>query len=478
MVVCHRAHPVETSRGMSPSGDAYSPGWFRIVLRRGATATLLVGLADELPVSAPPCTRAASASAAVSAADANDDALLGALARAAQAYLVQRGTGTTVIAGYPWFLDWGRDTLIAARGLISLGQHETVLALLTTFGRFESNGTLPNMIHGEDASNRDTSDASLWYGVVCEELAEVIGERAVYGRDVGGRTVRDVLAAIALGYWRGTPNGIHADQRSCLIWSPSHFTWMDTNHPAGTPREGYPVSIQALWIRLLRQLDLLGVAGPGPSWGVIAERATQALDRLFWLPDAGWLADVLIAPRGVGAIDAVADHALRSNAVLPVALGMVTGAKARAVVEATRRHLIVPGALRSLAPLPAHPPAPIRSADGRLLNDPDHPYWGRYEGDEDTRRKPAYHNGTAWVWTFPTFCEALASAWNWSPTAIATARAYLGSIDGLLHQGCLGQLPEICDGDAPHTQRGCDAQAWSVTESARVWKLLSRRPTA
>jgi glycogen debranching enzyme len=107
------------------------------------------------------------------------------------------------------------------------------------------------------------------------------------------------------------------------------------------------------------------------------------------------------------------------------------------------------------------------------LNNPVEPYWPHYEGDEDTRRKPAYHNGTAWTWTLPVFCEALARAWNFSPEAVAAARAYLGSMEQLMNEGCLGQIPEILDGDAPHTQRGCDAQAWSATEALRVWKLLN-----
>ena len=109
-----------------------------------------------------------------------------------------------------------------------------------------------------------------------------------------------------------------------------------------------------------------------------------------------------------------------------------------------------------------------------MLNDPANPYWGRYEGDEDTRRKPAYHNGTAWTWTFPSFCEALVRAHDHAPAAVAAARAYLGSAIALLATGCLGHLPEIVDGDAPHTQRGCDAQAWGVTEALRVWQLLTQ----
>ena len=117
-------------------------------------------------------------------------------------------------------------------------------------------------------------------------------------------------------------------------------------------------------------------------------------------------------------------------------------------------------------------PLPIER-DGQRLNNPVEPYWPRYEGDEDTRRKPAYHNGTAWTWTFPTFCEALVRAWDFAPPAIAAAKSYLGSAVQLLDDGCLGQLPEVLDGDAPHRQRGCDAQAWGATEALRVWKWLN-----
>ena len=166
------------------------------------------------------------------------------------------------------------------------------------------------------------------------------------------------------------------------------------------------------------------------------------------------------------------DTALRSNCLLAVSLGLVTGARAQRCVDAALRYLVVPGALRSLAPLPVSPPLPIHGSGGQLLNNPTEPYQGRYEGDEDTRRKVAYHNGTAWTWTFPVFCEALARAWDFSPQAILAAKAYLGSMERLMNEGCLGQIPEILDGDGPHQSRGCDAQAWGVTEALRVWKLL------
>jgi len=182
----------------------------------------------------------------------------------------------------------------------------------------------------------------------------------------------------------------------------------------------------------------------------------------------------LIAKNGQTAAEAKVDDALRGNYLFAVSLGLVTGERAKRCVEAAQKYLVVPGALRSLAPLPVSVPLPICGNNGQLLNNPAEPYWGHYEGDEDTRRKPAYHNGTAWTWTFPVFCEALARAWDFSPAAVAAARAYLGSLDQLMNNGCLGQIPEILDGDAPHTQRGCDAQAWGVTEALRVWKLLRK----
>jgi len=387
---------------------------------------------------------------------------------AVRAFVVKRGTGKTVIAGYPWFLDWGRDTFICARGLIAAGMKEDVKQLLLTFGRFEKDGTLPNTIFGEDASNRDTSDAPLWFGLVCEELGADLDAL----NPVPGRTIRNVLESIALNYIKGTPNGIRMDAETGLVWSPSHFTWMDTNYPASTPREGYPVEIQALWIRLLRLLATLSKSQERDNWQKLADLAQSSLERLFWREDKGYYADVLLGGRGQSAQTAVVDDALRSNCLFAISLGLSAGERARRCAEAVLRYLVVPGALRSLAPLPVSVPLPIYSNDGQLLNDPKAPYWGRYEGDEDTRRKPAYHNGTAWTWTFPVFCEALARAWDFAPEAVAAARSYLGSVHSLMTEGCLGQIPEILDGDAPHTQRGCDSQAWGATEALRVWKLL------
>jgi predicted glycogen debranching enzyme len=472
-------HPVEQTRGQVGAGDGFSPGWFEIALSREVPAYLVVD-AEMHPPSHDEmrhfeASREAANLAAQAEAGLNDD-FGRQLALATRAYVVRRDDGKSVIAGYPWFLDWGRDSLICARGLISAGMIDEVRQLLVTFGRFEKDGTLPNTIHGEDASNRDTSDAPLWYGVVAEELAALAGADIYRTKvDPNGRTITDVLRGIAVGYINTTPNRIHLDGASGLVWSPSHLTWMDTNFPAGTPREGYPIEIQALWIRLLEQLERIGAEPHQEAWRTRAERARASLLKYFWLEEKGWFADVLLSAYRDSAERAVPDDALRSNCVIPITFDLVPKAQARRCLQNVLRHLVVPGALRSLAPLPVKNPLPIHGSDWRLLNDPQNPYWPRYEGEEDTRRKPAYHNGTAWTWTFPGFCEAIARAWDFSGQAVDAARAYLGSMETELQQGCIGQIPELLDGDAPHAQRGCDAQAWGVTEALRVWKLLNAR---
>ena len=255
------------------------------------------------------------------------------------------------------------------------------------------------------------------------------------------------------------------DPESGLIFSPAHFTWMDTNYPAATPREGYPVEIQALWIAALqltaRKIDA--------AWEALAECAAFSLARLFALPE-GWLADCLRAAPGVPAALAVQEDALRPNQLLAVTLGVPMKRSLRTAAVRACERLLTPGAIRSLADLPVRTAMPV-ARDGVSLNDPHRPYHGQYLGDEDTRRKPAYHNGTAWTWQFPLYAEALQELYGDKASRAAALSLLATSVD-LLNSGCLGHMPEICDGAAPHAARGCVAQAWGVSELLRVWKKI------
>ncbi len=456
------AHPLEGERGQRDHGDAWSPGWFEVPLAAGATKTLTI------------CTELDDPPSSLRE-PAFPLSFEGRLRGSLRAFLATRGDGRTIIAGFPWFLDWGRDTAVAVRGLVASGMISEARAVLLTLGAEERQGSLPNRLG--QGGDRVTSDAPLWFALACEETAEAFGPKFYETVLPDGRTLRDVLLSLGHHHLSGTEAGVRMDPESALIFSPGRHTWMDTGYPDCTPREGYPIELQVLWIRLLRQLARLDSSEEQNHWGLLAARAQGSLD-CFWIEDAGWLADVLEAPPGAPAANAARDTRLRPNQLLAITLGCVSGLKARRMVAAATRHLLVPGALRSLAPLPADPPRPLRAADGRLLNDPVHPYWGRYQGDEDTQRKPAYHNGTAWVWWLPIYCEALALAWELDPLAIAAARAQLGGLGRLLGEGCLGHLPELLDGDAPHRSRGCDAQAWSTSEALRIWVRLEQPPVA
>ena len=189
----------------------------------------------------------------------------------------------------------------------------------------------------------------------------------------------------------------------------------------------------------------------------------------YYLSDEGYLADCLHAEPGQPAATAEADDALRPNQLLAVTLQAVVDPTVQRSIVTACEQLVVPGAIRSLADRPVKRPLPIYH-NGQLLNDPNHPYQGHYQGDEDTQRKPAYHNGTAWTWVFPLFCEAYGAVWGKAGRKIA--QAYLSSSADLAADGCVGHIPEIVDGNAPHQSRGCDAQAWGVSEWLRVWRLL------
>ncbi len=450
-------HPDDADRGLDGQSDLYSPGWFSADLNENDDAVLT---ASDLAVPVAKKTPAAELPQIVHSVP-----LEKALQQMLRNFIVRRDEHKTVIAGYPWFLDWGRDTLIAARGILADGQIDVVYDLLSEFGRFESQGMLPNIIHGTTVGNYDTVDAPLWYCRVVRELAEKKTVKSVLAHKCGNRTVKAIVASILQHYQSGTPNGIHVDAATGLVFAPPHFTWMDTNYPAGTPRQGYPVEIQALWLSALE----FAAKHIDPGFKKLHKLAGDSFARLYPLPGGG-LSDCLFAEPGASANHALKDDSIRPNQLFAVTFGLLDSKPelAQSVVQACAC-LLHPGSIRSLADKPVQVPLAVYR-DGVLLNDPHNPYQGYYRGDEDTRRKPAYHNGTGWTWVFPSYAEALARVHGFS--ARTEARALLSSVIALTNQDCVCQIPENTDGDAPHAPRGCGAQAWGVSEFLRVWKLL------
>ena len=417
------SHAEEAARGQDGSGDLYSPGWISADLKVGdeVVMTGVLGEQDE------PLRWCAEQLPSVPTEPVPD-----VLRQSLDLFIVKRDDLKTVIAGYPWFLDWGRDTFIFMRGMIAAGKITDSVRILKAFAQFEENGTLPNIIYGDKAGNRDTTDAQLWF-IRCVEEVELAsgGSRQI-------PALKATCESIVDNYIKGTPNGIRVDDESGLVWSPSHFTWMDTNYPACTPRAGYPVEIQALWISALRFLGR----------EELADRALESVKRLFKRRDAPGYYDCLSAPRGECAAQAVPEDAIRPNELFLITLGILDD---KSILTSTEE-LLVPGGMRSLNA-------------GHSL------YRGRYAGDEDTCRKPAYHNGTVWGWVFPLYAEALALS---GACTKETALALLASSVENLNAGCLCHISENADGDAPHAQKGCTAQAWSDSELLRVWLKLSQ----
>jgi len=441
--------PFERRYGLEDKTDLYSPGYFEFTMCGGESATLTASL-DRAP------DKKAFPEFSPAVLRRPEDFIDASLRH----YVVKRDGKRTVIAGYPWFLDWGRDTLIALRGLVKCGFRRECVEIIRQFAGFEERGTIPNMINGSDTGNRDTSDAPLYLAVAARDCAEAAGDRSLLDISCGGRTLRQVLESIVDNYLAGTPNGIAADPESLLVYSPAHFSWMDTAHPAGTPRAGYPIEIQSLWFAALKFL------GRDRE----AERVRQSIAKFFFPEDLGFCSDCLHADSRTPAAKAVPDDHLRPNQLFAVTLGAVTTHRLRDSIIDACGELLVPGAIRTLADRKVHFELPIE-LNGKLLNDPSHPYRGRYEGPEDTSRKVAYHNGTGWCWPFPAYCEALYLAGG--EAVRLRALSLLESMSAQFNSGVPFQPSEVVDGDAPHVPGGCPAQAWSLSEFFRVYKLLS-----
>jgi len=375
------------------------------------------------------------------------------LVLAADQFVVRRPladdpAGLSVIAGYHWFGDWGRDTMIALPGLtLTAGRPEAARRILTTFARFVDGGMLPNVF--PDAGERpehNTADAALWYVEAVRAYHEATGDAAAV------RELFPALEQIVRGYAAGTRYRIRVDPADGLVTAGEpgvQLTWMDARvgDRVVTPRIGKPVEINALWYNALVAMAGLGRAlgRPSTEWETMATRAAAGFAR-FWNGAAGYCYDVIDGPEGHEA-------ALRPNQILAVSLpaSALPPERQRQVVDACARHLLIGCGLRSLAP-----------------GEPGYqPHYAGGPGERDG----AYHQGTAWAWLLGPF----ALAYERVHRDRATARALLEPMAQHLSEYGVGSIAEVFDAEPPFAPGGCIAQAWSVAETLRAWCLLVPR---
>ncbi len=384
---------------------------------------------------------------------------LGRERQAAQSYLVARGKGETVIAGYPWFTDWGRDTFIALRGLcISIGQWDRAKQILLTWARLLSAGMLPNRFPDGSGQPEYTSvDSAFWFAVAVQELCAALPPKEE-GFDGNERDqLLGTVDAIVRGTREGTRHGIAIAEDGLLTAGEAGLalTWMDArvNGVPVTQRAGKPVEMQALWLNTLHW-----VSERHPDLHVLFDRGMKSFAQRFWYPSGGYLHDVVDVDGKPG----TEDPSLRPNQIFAVGglpLALLTGERARSVVDTVERELWTPVGLRTLAP-----------GDVR--------YQGHYDGGPEQRDR-AYHQGTAWPWLLTAFVDAWLRVRGNGREALAEAsKRFLAPLRAELAAAGLGHLPEIVDGDAPHAARGCPFQAWSVGEYLRLEARLKESPEA
>ncbi|MEP7384728.1 MAG: amylo-alpha-1,6-glucosidase, partial [Gemmatimonadota bacterium] len=439
----------ERARGLDFVEDLATPGTFRFALCAGravlAFASDTAGMSPLLDASAPRLWDELSNGERTRRA-----AFATPLHRAADAFIVRRGeaNGRTIVAGYPWFTDWGRDTFIALRGLCIVGDRlHDARAILLEWAQHVDAGMLPNFFpEGGAAAEYNSVDASLWYVIAVHDYLAAVA-RSGGASDGDEAVLRQAVIDIVSGYARGTRFGIGADVDGLLSAGVPgvQLTWMDAKVGdwVVTPRIGKPVEIQALWSNALRV-----AARWEPNWRTVADRARAAFIARFWSEERGVLADVVDVDHQPGVIDV----SLRPNQLFAVGglpWPLVDGEMARRVVERCEAALWTPAGLRSLA-----------AGDTR--------YVGHYGGDI-RQRDGSYHQGTVWPWLAGPFIDAWVRAHGGTDDAKREARRrFLDPLLAHYTSSAPGQLGEIADGDAPHVPNGCPFQAWSVGEALRL----------
>jgi predicted glycogen debranching enzyme len=450
----------ELARGYDHREDQQSPGYWSISLAAGGEVCLYAST-EDLPVPPPGVWFDAEAARQASLLQQSHvdhaDAVATRLVLACDAFIVLPGSrrgeaGTrgdddpdfrSVIAGYHWFNDWGRDTMISLEGLALLtGRHAEARAILRTFARYIRHGLLPNLFaEGGREALYHTVDATLWFFHALARHARHSGDHSLVDE------LFPVLQDVIDHHVRGTRHGIGMDTADGLLQAAQagyQLTWMDAKMGdwVVTPRRGKPVEIQALWFNALRLMACWAArnGASGRDYAALADRAGRSFGQRFWCAAQGHLFDVVDGPEGD-------DASLRPNQVFALSLDhpVLAAERRPAVLDVVARELLTPLGLRTLGP-----------------GDPA--YQPRYAGDLRSR-DGAYHQGTVWPWLLGHWVDAWLRVHGPGPAA----RAWLQRLPAHLTETGVGHVGEVFDAEPPHHPGGCIAQAWSAAELLRAW---------
>lgn len=435
----------ESARGLDDRDDHLAVARFAFTLQPGESVTLAAGVGASFDLIGP------ASPFDTAQGDAGDPWWMAQLERAAEQFIVARPTasdpdGRTVIAGYHWFGDWGRDTMIALPGLtLATGRPEIARKILTAFAPFVDRGMLPNFFpEAGETPEYNSADAALWYVEAAAAYVDATADRTTL------RELWPSLCDVITSYRNGTRYGIRTDTDGIVVASAPgvQLTWMDAKIGDWivTPRMGKPVEIAALWYNALERMTALAalLGEPADEYAALAKRARQGFER-FWNDAAEYCYDVIDGPDGD-------DASLRPNQIFAVSLphSPLSFVQQRAVVDVCAARLLTTNGLRTLAP-----------SDPRFV--------ARYGGSPHDR-DAAYHQGTVWPWLLGPFAMAHARVYR----DTAAARSFLAPLAEQLRDHGLGSISELADATAPFRPNGAIAQAWSVAELLRAWKEVAR----
>lgn len=447
------SYPTDAEDGRPDAGLAGS--CCTVSCEAGSGGTVTLDVVFSLTENAPACVSdlldaESRRLAALESCGGYRDPLARQLARSADAFISRRDStgGKTILAGYPLFSDWGRDTMISLPGCcLATGRFRDAASILRTFLAYEQDGLVPNLFpEGETQPMYNTVDAALL-------LIDCVWQYTLRTQDFGlAREAWPVMERIIHAYRRGTHHYIGMDTDGLIHAGDGldQVTWMDVrvNDILPTPRHGKPVEINAYWYNALRVMDALGeqLGQDRKDYAQLAELVCKSFVEKFYLPHRGYLKDVLSGTD--------ADDQVRCNQIWAVSMSftMLSPEQERSVVDTVSRLLHTPCGLRTLSP-----------------EDPE--YHGQYGGDQ-VSRDMAYHQGTVWVFPMGAYYLAWLKVHGNTPEAAAAVRAELDVLEPMLREGCAGQLPEIYSGDFPCESKGCFAQAWSVGEMLRVFEAI------
>lgn len=440
-------YEVERERGLDFTEDLFNPLSLTFSLQRSAAATLIAST-EPFDIEQADALRDDELlrRSGISAGTPIQETFAVELTNAADQFLALRGDGWTVLAGYPWFSDWGRDTMIALPGLtLYSGRADVARSVLKNFSRFIDRGMLPNRFPDEgEAPDFNTVDATLWYFEAVRRYAEATADIEFV------RELYPLLADIIDWHIRGTRYGIKVLENGLLTAGEPgvQLTWMDAKVGdwVVTPRTGQAVEIQALWFNALRTMEdwaqQLGHVDDAHAYRKISSVLHWTFNHLFWNEAADCLYDVVNGDRS--------DPSIRPNQIFAVSMHhpLVTGDHAKGVVAVVERELLTPYGLRTLSP-----------------HDPN--YRRRYEGDMRSRDS-AYHQGTVWPWLLGPFFCAYVRVNGRDERVLQRLLNWLEPLKKHITEAGVGQISEVFDGDPPHRPGGCFAQAWSVAEVLRT----------